>query len=155
MARGAYAPTTVRWLERKMGAAAVVPDSQHRVLLVRHTYGKLNWELPGGASEPGESIINTALRELREETGLEAVAERLTGVYYDAETDAHHFVFCCVPVSERSPMPFSPEVSACGNWSASNLPRPISNFTVQRIEDALRPAPQTLPSVVPPREWLS
>ena len=137
-----------------MGAAAAILDAQQRILLVRHTYGKLNWELPGGASEPGESIIDTALRELLEETGLAAVAERLTGIYYDAETDAHHFVFHCIPVSEGRPTPSSPEVSACDFWSLSDLPRPISNFTVQRINDALGRAPQALPSVLAPREWL-
>jgi 8-oxo-dGTP diphosphatase len=137
-----------------MGAAAAVLDSQEQVLLVRHTYGKLNWELPGGASEPGESIIETALRELREETGLEAVAERLTGVYYDTETDAHHFVFRCLLSSEASPAPTSPEISACEYWSAADLPHPISNFTIQRIEDAFRATPQVLPFLLPPREWL-
>lgn len=35
------------------------------------------WEFPGGKSEPGESAEQTALRELREECGVEAVAERL------------------------------------------------------------------------------
>jgi len=30
---------------RKLGAAAVILDTQGRVLLVKHTYGPLNWEL--------------------------------------------------------------------------------------------------------------
>ena len=86
----------MQWPERRVGAAAVVLDDHDRVLLVRHTYGRFNWELPGGASEPRESFAQTALRELREETSLEAVAERLTGIYYEPETDAHHFVFRCL-----------------------------------------------------------
>jgi 8-oxo-dGDP phosphatase len=54
------------------GAACAIFDSHGRVLLVRHTYGRLNWELPGGGSEPGEGPDETAARELREETGLRA-----------------------------------------------------------------------------------
>jgi 8-oxo-dGTP diphosphatase len=143
----------MRWPERRIGAAAVVLDASGRVLLVRHTYGRLNWELPGGASENGESVVDTALRELREETGLRARANRLTGVYYELEVDAHHFVFVCSVECATEPAPASPEISDCAYWPASDLPRPISSFTIQRITDALGDSPLRLPAVVPRREW--
>jgi len=73
-----------------MGAAAVILDGQGRVLLVRHGYGMRNWELPGGMAEPGESILDTALREVREETSLVVVLQRLTGIYYEPHEDFHH-----------------------------------------------------------------
>lgn len=41
------------WPEKKLGAAAAVFDDRGRVLLVKHSYGPLNWELPGGAVESG------------------------------------------------------------------------------------------------------
>jgi 8-oxo-dGTP diphosphatase len=144
----------VNWPGRRVGAAALIVDDQGRVLLVRHTYGPLDWHIPGGASEPGESVVETALRELREETGLEAVAQSLAGIYWNAERDAHHFVFRCTPVDDRKPAPSSTEISDCGFWDANDLPRPISNFTVQRIQDALTAAPQPLPIPVPDRIWL-
>src|SRR5690349_23837043 len=52
------------------GAANVVTDGEGRVLLVHHTYGPLNWELPGGLGEANETPAENAARELREETGL-------------------------------------------------------------------------------------
>jgi len=142
------------WPGRRVGAAAVVLDSRGRVLLVRHTYGPLNWELPGGASEPGESVLDTALRELHEETGLRATVDRLTGVYYERETDAHHFVFGCTAVRAADPVPASPEISECAYWAVAELPRPLWTFTVLRIEDALGGLPARLPTVIPPRELL-
>jgi 8-oxo-dGTP diphosphatase len=144
----------VIWHGRRIGAAAVIVDDGGRVLLVRHTYGHLNWEIPGGASDPGESVTVTALRELREETGLEAVAETMTGVYWQEEANAHHFVFRCTPVDGREPMPSSSEISECGYFSPDDPPRPISDFTLRRIRDALSNGGGPLPVAVPPRTWL-
>jgi 8-oxo-dGTP diphosphatase len=142
------------WPGRRVGAAAVILDGRGYVLLVRHTYGRLNWEIPGGASEPGESVIETALREVREETGLTVEAERLTGVYHDPEYDAHHFVFACRSVAGGEPVPSSKEISACAYWPPDDPPRPISDFTLVRIRDALSSGPQVLPATIDPRSWL-
>jgi 8-oxo-dGTP diphosphatase len=40
------------------------------VLLVRHTYGHRDWDLPGGAVRRGEAPHATATREMREELGV-------------------------------------------------------------------------------------
>ena len=84
-----------------IGASAVILNAQGHVLLVKHTYGRLNWELPGGHGEPGEAAGETALREVREETSLHVRAEHLTGIYYEPEVDMHHFVFSCHRLDER------------------------------------------------------
>lgn len=138
-----------------MGAAAVIVDAAGRVLLVRHTYGRLNWEIPGGASEPGESVIETAIREVREEAGVDAIPERLTGLYYEPERDAHHFVFRCHIAPNARPAPSSEEISECEFWPRDALPRPISDFTIRRLNDALGDAlPELPPTTVPARSWL-
>ncbi len=49
-------------------------DSQTRYLLIQHRAG--HWAFPKGHPEPGESETQTALRELREETGIRDVTLR-------------------------------------------------------------------------------
>jgi 8-oxo-dGTP diphosphatase len=133
----------------------VILDEEGKVLLVRHTYGRLNWELPGGMSEPGESVVETTLREVEEETGLTVIPERLTGLYYEPEADIHHFVLRCRVQKSDSPVANSPEISECGYWPPDEPPRPIRDFTVRRLQDALAPHSLDLPVEVPKRIWLS
>jgi 8-oxo-dGTP pyrophosphatase MutT (NUDIX family) len=52
------------------GVKCVLTDGE-RVLLVRHTYGSRQWDLPGGGRRRGERSIDAARREMHEELGLE------------------------------------------------------------------------------------
>jgi ADP-ribose pyrophosphatase YjhB (NUDIX family) len=47
---------------------AVVTDELDRIVLVRRRDNDL-WALPGGGMELGESIVDTAVREVKEEPG--------------------------------------------------------------------------------------
>jgi 8-oxo-dGTP pyrophosphatase MutT (NUDIX family) len=48
------------------------PDAPVALVAHRSARGSLQWTLPKGAREEGETLAETALREVREETGLEA-----------------------------------------------------------------------------------
>lgn len=80
-------PEFVRILRRKIGhdplplvgAIAAVFDERGRVLLVRRADNH-RWTLVTGIIEPGEEPAVGALREIEEETGVVARAERLLGV---------------------------------------------------------------------------
>lgn len=62
------------------GACALVLDRYNRLLLQRRSDNQL-WGLPGGSMEPGESIEDTARREVFEETGLVLGDTTLLGVF--------------------------------------------------------------------------
>lgn len=61
-------------------ASAVVADDQGRLLLARRRDNTL-WTIPGGAMEPGETIVDTAVREVEEETGVRVEVTGLVGIY--------------------------------------------------------------------------
>ncbi|WP_422735153.1 NUDIX hydrolase [Micromonospora sp. WMMD729] len=57
-------------------------ENRNRVLLIQRTDNGL-WALPGGAQDFGESIAETAMRETREETGIEVEVTEIVGIYSD------------------------------------------------------------------------
>ena len=60
--------------------SVVVPDGQGRILLIRRTDNNY-WSIPGGGMEPGESVRQAAVREVREETGINCEVTGLVGIY--------------------------------------------------------------------------
>lgn len=67
-----------------VAAGVIVPDRAGRILLQRRSDDGL-WGIPGGAMDLGESLEQTARRELREETGLVAGELELLDVYSGPE----------------------------------------------------------------------
>ena len=63
-------------------AAVFVQDDEARVLLVQRSDNQL-WALPGGVMEIGETLGETAEREVLEETGYDVRVVDVIGVYSD------------------------------------------------------------------------
>ena len=85
-------------------AGAVVHDAAGRLLLVRRGRepGRGLWSMPGGRCEPGETAAATAVREVREETGLTVLAGAVVGRVERPGPDGVVYVIddvACVPVA--------------------------------------------------------
>src|SRR5579875_788765 len=61
-------------------ASAIVLNEEGKILLQKRSDTGV-WALPGGAMEIGETIGEAAIRETKEETGLDIELENIVGVY--------------------------------------------------------------------------
>ena len=66
---------------------AVVTNEAGELLLVHKTDNGL-WALPGGGMDPGESIAQAAVRETKEETGMDIAVVGVIGLY----TNPNHVI---------------------------------------------------------------
>ena len=64
------------------GTCAAIFNERGEILLPKQADNGF-WSMPGGAVDPGESAEQGALREVREETGLQVRVVRLVEVYSD------------------------------------------------------------------------
>jgi 8-oxo-dGTP diphosphatase len=64
---------------------AIIPFPPDKVLLIkRRTLPfKGYWALPGGRVDPGETVEQTIVREVKEETGLDVAVVRKIGEYHE------------------------------------------------------------------------
>lgn len=67
----------------------IVADDAGRILLIRRADNG-NWAVPGGAIDLGESMIDAAVRETREETGIECEITGLVGIFTDPRHVIHY-----------------------------------------------------------------
>ena len=103
-------------------AGAVVHEA--KVLLVRHTYGRMEgyWALPGGYTVPGERLDESAVRELKEETGLSTEVVDVIGMVTEyTEHDGGVFLVLRMRLSEGQIQPDGVEVNQAGWFSAAEV----------------------------------
>ena len=75
----------VLYYDPKVAAASII-ERDGKILLIRRAgdpgYGL--WSMPGGYVDRGEVVEEAAMREAREETGLEVEIDRLVGLFSEA-----------------------------------------------------------------------
>jgi ADP-ribose pyrophosphatase YjhB (NUDIX family) len=118
---------------------AIVQDNQ--VLLIKRKDIPA-WGLPGGAVNVGETAAQAALRETREETGLEIALTRLVGIYCRPNWRAggdHGILFTATPRG-GSFQTVTDETVDARYFALPDLPETLLWHHYQRIVDALTDA---------------
>ena len=82
------------------------------------------WCLPGGHNDPGESLAQTAIREVREETGLEVRLTHLIGLYSRPgwKNGAYHIAYFAAEVIGGEMKPQVNEVLELRFFSPEEMP---------------------------------
>ena len=106
--RVAFQILRVYWFIRRPKAVGVkcAVTAGDRVVLVRHTYGDRHvWDMPGGAVKRGESTLDAARREVREEIGVETSAWRdLGGIFLIIRGKRNRLYGCAAVVDPDAPV---------------------------------------------------
>ncbi|MBI4866279.1 MAG: NUDIX hydrolase [Candidatus Wallbacteria bacterium] len=106
------------------------------VVLVRRRYEPVGWALPGGFVDHGETVEAAAIREAKEETGLDVTLLRQFHVYSDPARDARQHTVSVVFVAAARGRPAGADDAAEARvFSMGALPEPIVFDHAQILED--------------------
>jgi 8-oxo-dGTP diphosphatase len=105
------------------------------IVLVRRRNPPHGWALPGGFVDLGETLEEAAVREAKEETGLDVVLLRQFHTYSDPARDPRGHTISCVFVGTAQGTPAGGDDAAQALlFSREALPEPIV-FDHRRILD--------------------
>lgn len=100
-----------RWYANPKPAAAVLLErpgdrGEPTILVLRRAMdpGRGAWDLPAGYLDPGESFEAAAVREAREEAGLDVELRSLAGVYHSPEANAVTVVYRARALDASAPV---------------------------------------------------
>ena len=120
------------------GLVVNVAVIQNNRLLLTQREDLETWILPSGGVEEGESIAQAALRETREETGLEVELTGLVGTYSRLGNffNSHIVLFTAKPAGGE--INCQPGETIAVEWFPfDHIPEPLSIGHRKRIEDAI------------------
>lgn len=127
----------------KVGVGVMIQNEGGEVLLgLRHgSHGEGEWSFPGGHVDFGETLFESAVREAKEETGLEVVACELVSVSDDfryIETSGKHYVTIGIRATYQDGTPKAIEPDRFFEWrwfDLNNLPDNLFEGTHWIIEN--------------------
>ena len=108
-----------------IGVTGVIFDEEHNVLIVKHTYRRVPWSLPGGYLKAGEHPKKGLEREVYEETNFRVKVEKIIKTQHDehqAKLD-----MCYIGTYKKGKFKKSEEVTEYGFFPRDKLPKLIDD----------------------------
>jgi len=115
------------------GVCIIARDGAGRVLLIRQSYGRGGWTLPGGGIRRGEDPAHAAAREFAEELRCALTALTLLAVREENLHGARNRVHLFAARLEGEPRPDGREVVAARLFDLKELPPGVSELARRRL----------------------
>lgn len=119
-----------------ISAATVVVNDVGDVLLIQRADNG-QWNIPGGVIEKGETPVAAAVRETKEETGIDVSVNVLTGVYTNVALGVVAMVFRAEPLDGSQEVALSDESVAVEWVTPTRALEILPESFVMRVSDAL------------------
>ena len=130
--------TSERW-KNPYPTADVIVDIDGRVVLIKRKNPPEGWAIPGGFIDYGESAEDAAIREIREETGLEITGLRQFRVYSQPDRDPRFHTLTVVFTASSTGTPTAGDDAAeAGLFGPDELPEPLAFDHADVLRDYFR-----------------
>lgn len=97
------------------------------IVLIERAFAPYGWAVPGGFVDIGERVENAAIREAKEEVGLDVKLIALLGIYSDPKRDHRGHTVTAVYVAQAPGMPVAADdAKNCQIFDMDELPTPLT-----------------------------
>lgn len=132
-----HALRTVYWFvfRPKTKGVACLIENNGKFLMIRNSYGYMQWALPGGGIKSGEAPEKAVHREVLEEVGIEIVSPILLGEYFGTKQYKRDTVFLFyVNVDSNYFKIDNDEVSEAAWFAEKEIPEPRASVVGRALD---------------------
>lgn len=114
----------------------IIEVENRGIILIKRKNSPVGWAIPGGFVDYGESLEDAAIREAKEETGLDVTLIRQLHTYSRPDRDPRHHAISTVFIAIAAGTPAAADdAMEVGIFTRDHLPRPIVFDHAEILED--------------------